>query len=736
MPTQSPPDQIALRLDLSESFTTDNYSIQTIDLPAPDNKTGKTSISKHTGVFTDSMNMFRTQQKDIYQNTGAVETELSPGEVRNQKILVFNTEAQSWSTEPLLGAYFIPPRHGSLISVAKERLGFWIGGIADTRDLGTQSSSLNILRRFNMASRTWTIEETPFRTVLYGSTVFLDLSERGILLHLAGQNYRGASELKVELNSFGAVQIYDIASHRWYQQRTSGDERIRNTTIISAINSGGIPHGRLSPCVVAIRPSDNSRSRYHIYMLGGSWDGTVFDEVWVLSVPSFRWTLLRQGSPMPSVSECHLVGKTQLFILAGRSIRNQSLSSNCASGPIQIFDLNNLDWVNAYSPSSKDYNSTDILLQATQQDIPDEGFSSSFIGSLLYIPPIPSSLKSRQTPRNSSISTEPNISRTSTSLKLGNLTSSTIPTVDQISTQSTQAPTFVSTYPSTAQTASSLTSNALHAQTTYTEWQSMTRIPTNPDGAKSILENPVVTTGSSPSTSTKSRIHLVGTNIAKTFNTSTTALTSKTLKMQTWNTMISSIKPTQIHNEPITVISTVQLPRMTVTMHMTISNTETKTYKTATTSHKRKALSSRSIYGSSLSTTGLEPSTKVTETSAPTAGTTATDEDDTLSPPSTNLKPYQNSTGIIAGSIIGGLGMIGSAAIILIIYCCRAQHQRKKKRNSMSEDLLDSVPQKRGLHSVEIQNLPPVVTRNRKSRMDWVRFSKARGLHEVFELEG
>ncbi|KAF3316790.1 hypothetical protein TWF173_001454 [Orbilia oligospora] len=323
-------------------------------------------------------------------------------------------------------------------------------------------------------------------------------------------------------------------------------------------------------------------------------------------------------------------------------------------------------------------------------------------------------------PRNSSVSTELNISTTSISPKMGNLTSPTIPMVDQISTQSTQAPTFGSTYPSTAQTASSLRSNTPRTQITRTEWQ----------------ENLVVTTDSSPSTFTKSRTHLVGASIAKTFNTLTTPLTSKPLKMQTWSTMISGSKPTRIHNEPITVISTVQLPRMTVTMHMTISNTETKTYKTATASHKRKALSSRSIYGSGLSTTELEPFTKVTETSAPTAGTTATGEDDTLSPQSTNMKPYQNSTGIIAGSIIGGLGMIGGAATILIIYCCRAQHQRKKKRNSMSEDLLDSVPQKRGLHSVEIQNLPPVVTRNRKSRMDWVRFSKARGLHEVFELEG
>ncbi|KAF3142654.1 hypothetical protein TWF569_007509 [Orbilia oligospora] len=736
MPTQSPPDQIALRLGLSEPFTTDNYSIQTIDSPAPDNQVGEISISEHTGVFTDSMNMFQTQQAKIHQNTGGVATGFGPGEVRNQKLLVFNTETRSWSTERFLGAYFIPPRHGSLISVAKEGLGFWIGGIADTGDLGTRNRSLNILRRFDMASRIWTIEETPFMAVLNGSTVFLDISKQGILLHFAGQNYRGTSESEVKLNSFGVVQIYDIASHRWYQQKTSGDEKIRKTTIVSAMNSGGIPHGRLSPCVVAIRPSDSSRSRYHIYMLGGSWGGKVFDEVWVLSVPSFRWTLLSQGNPMPSVSECHLVGKSQLFLVAGHSTRNQSLSSNCTSGTIQIFDLNSLDWVNAYSPSSKDYNSVDILLQATQQDIPDEGFSSSFIGSLLYIPPIPSLLKLRQMPRNSSITTQLNVSTTSISPKMGNLTSSTIPMVDQIPTQSTQAPTFVSTYPSTAQTASSLTSSSLPAQTTYTEWQSMTRISTSLDGAKSTLENLVVTTDCSPYTFTKSRIHLVETDIAKTFNTSTTPLTSKTLKMETWSTMASSSKPTQIHNEPITVISTVQLPRMTVTMHITISNTETKTYKTATSSHKRKALSSRSMDGSSVSTTELESFKKATETSAPTAGTTATGEDDTLSPQSTNLKPYQNSTGRIAGSIIGGLGMIGGAAIILIIYCCRAQHQRKKKRNSMSEDLLDSVPQKRGLHSVEIQNLPPVVTRNRKSRMDWVRFSKARGLHEVFELEG
>ncbi|KAK6513040.1 hypothetical protein TWF506_009202 [Arthrobotrys conoides] len=732
-PREQATDQVVLRLDLSVSFTTNNHSIQSIDPAVPG--TDQSVMLERTGVFADSKNIFRIRQVKVSQNNSRTGTEASPDGFRTQKLLVFNTETRSWSRESLLRIRFVPPIYGSLISIVKEGLGFWVGGVVNAANQEAQ----NLLRRFDMTSRAWTIEETPFHTILNGSTVFLPIGEKGILLHFAGQHSRGTHEPDVILNSFEIVRIYDIASHRWYMQKTSEDVRIRNATIESAANLGGIPHGRLNPCAVAIKSNKNSRSSYHIYMVGGSWGDTVFDEVWVLSVPSFRWTLLKQNSSMPSISQCHLVGKSQLLLLADQNI---SITGNCTSDLVKIFDLNSLDWVTTYIPHSKDYISANLLLDATQQDSPCEGFSSPFVGGLFYIPPASSSLKPRQPPRNSSMSSKPVMSTSSIPSNIEDFTSSSNPVSDQTSTVLTQTTTSVNSYPTTthdqATQISTFETSTARARTISKEWQKTTGVPDTTDEAKSTSERSVVITEYSSHTSTDSRIQSVETKFPNSSNISTTTLFSKTGRVRTQSTTQAfSSKPTHIRDEAITIISTVQLPQKTVTMHMTVSNTDKESSKTITTSYKRKTISTHSIndIDSGMSATEVESFTKFTETSAPTAGTTATDEDDTVSPQPTNLKPYQGTTGIIAGSVIGGLGMIGGVTIILIIYCCRAQHRRKKKRNSMSQDLLDFVPQKRGLHSVDIQNLPPVVTRNRKSRMDWVRFSRARGLHEVFELE-
>ncbi|KAK6343576.1 hypothetical protein TWF730_011166 [Orbilia blumenaviensis] len=200
---------------------------------------------------------------------------------------------------------------------------------------------------------------------------------------------------------------------------------------------------------------------------------------------------------------------------------------------------------------------------------------------------------------------------------------------------------------------------------------------------------------------------------------------------------ISSERSSQMHGDAVTVTSTVQLPQKTVTIHLAVPSTNTE-HPQAVTSYRRKAIStslssSRSIEKQEpeLPTQELIPEMPVSAT-----GTIFTEEGDTLPTNPTNLRPYQGSTGVIAGSVIGGIGLLGGAAALLIIYWDRLKRRRKKKRSSMSGDILNSIPRRLDLDSIEVRDLPPPVTRKRKSRMDWVRFSKARGLHEVFELEG
>lgn len=84
-----------------------------------------------------------------------------------------------------------------------------------------------------------------------------------------------------------SVDIFDVGSLKnasnpngvWYKQQTSGAQ----------------PSPRIDACVVVAAAPDNSS--YNIYMYGGR-DGSTayYDEVWVLTLPSFQWKLVNQGT--------------------------------------------------------------------------------------------------------------------------------------------------------------------------------------------------------------------------------------------------------------------------------------------------------------------------------------------------------------------------------------------------------------------------------------------------------
>ncbi|KAK6343577.1 hypothetical protein TWF730_011167 [Orbilia blumenaviensis] len=183
-------------------------------------------------------------------------------------------------------------------------LGFWVGGVTEFGGQGKRAKPLNKLGRFNLTSKDWQIEETPFGARVNGSTVFLAVGEKGVLLNFGGQEYPKVGGPGAELISFDTIQIYDIAGHSWHGQRTSGDHTARDKAV--GVNANGIPHGRLNPCSVAVQTGGASDLSYHVYMLGGYWEDVDFHEVWVLSIPSFRWTLVKHSKNIDSSTTSQL----------------------------------------------------------------------------------------------------------------------------------------------------------------------------------------------------------------------------------------------------------------------------------------------------------------------------------------------------------------------------------------------------------------------------------------------
>jgi len=78
------------------------------------------------------------------------------------------------------------------------------------------------------------------------------------------------------------IDVYDIANSIWYKQATSGPTL----------------KYRVNPCAVAASAADGSST--HVYMFGGQNllpDGsqTQYNDMWILTIPSFIWIQIDTG---------------------------------------------------------------------------------------------------------------------------------------------------------------------------------------------------------------------------------------------------------------------------------------------------------------------------------------------------------------------------------------------------------------------------------------------------------
>ena len=154
------------------------------------------------------------------------------------------------------------------------------------------------------------------------------------------------------------VEVYDLKNNYWRnsQPATAADERY------------GIPQGRLNPCSVIARAKDGSS--YNIYMFGGySLDGnTGYGDVWVLSIPSFKWFLVNNGGSdapgMPPSYEkmtCYVVGGGRRMLVYGGRTRPNENYNKCDPTSIHVFDMTNLLWEEVYDPNGGEYEVPEII---------------------------------------------------------------------------------------------------------------------------------------------------------------------------------------------------------------------------------------------------------------------------------------------------------------------------------------------------------------------------------------
>ena len=92
-------------------------------------------------------------------------------------------------------------------------------------------------------------------------------------------------------------------------------------------------------------------------MYGGRGNNNHFlDDVWVLSLPSFTWTQIYQGTSPRYGHTCHVAGNRTLITVGGAANTNYSAAPcDWEYKGVGVFDMSDLTWGSVYDASAGDY---------------------------------------------------------------------------------------------------------------------------------------------------------------------------------------------------------------------------------------------------------------------------------------------------------------------------------------------------------------------------------------------
>jgi hypothetical protein len=91
-------------------------------------------------------------------------------------------------------------------------------------------------------------------------------------------------------------------------------------------------------------------------MYGGmGTNGSAIDDLYVLSMPSFQWTLIYSGQSPRYGHTCHLVGNRQFVTVGGTNDTDLTRGCDWESSSVAIYDMSALNWGSAFNASAAPY---------------------------------------------------------------------------------------------------------------------------------------------------------------------------------------------------------------------------------------------------------------------------------------------------------------------------------------------------------------------------------------------
>ncbi|KAJ4188311.1 hypothetical protein NW767_011973 [Fusarium falciforme] len=206
--------------------------------------------------------------------------------------------------------------YGASTSVMERGEGYYYGGYLSNASMpdwnGPPRATSNLVR-YKMDGNLWTKLAGPddIRRA-EGVMTFIPASDGGMLVYFGGVQDPDRNGTMIP-QPMDQIFIYDIISNKWHVQEANGT----------------IPEHRRKFCAGAVWSKD--RSSYNIYLNAGlGFGGPGFDDVYVLSLPSFTWIKIypldRNGTgqyPSHSLS-CNIVNEGSQMLTIGGSFPNDS----------------------------------------------------------------------------------------------------------------------------------------------------------------------------------------------------------------------------------------------------------------------------------------------------------------------------------------------------------------------------------------------------------------------------
>ncbi|KAF2461305.1 hypothetical protein BDY21DRAFT_83089 [Lineolata rhizophorae] len=183
-------------------------------------------------------------------------------------------------------------------------LGGWLGDMSVPGWEGSPRMTSNLVR-YDMETEAWTNNTGPDGAGrAEGVMLFLPASDNGLLISFGGVMDPDNNGTVVG-DPMDNIHVYDIQSGKWYLQQATGD----------------VPDMRRKFCAGATWAQD--RSSYNIYLYGGQGINNItgFDDVYILTMPSFKWIKWFPTEPGPGnphgLTTCNVISNSQMIIIGG-----------------------------------------------------------------------------------------------------------------------------------------------------------------------------------------------------------------------------------------------------------------------------------------------------------------------------------------------------------------------------------------------------------------------------------